>query len=265
MAGGVQGRIPVRHIFMSFTELHFRSDAPPAPLALARTALFLDLDGTLAPIAARPQDVVPDPRRTGILEKLGGRLDGRLAVVSGRTLCDIDRILEGRVPAVAAVHGLVRRDASGAVTQTPPHPAQPEAVAALRLFAARHPGMLVEDKVLSATLHYRGAPEQAEAAGHEAVRIAARTGLALQLGDMVVELRTPGPTKGDSVEAFLAHAPFMGAVPIFLGDDLTDEDGFAAAERLGGYGVLVGPKRDTAARLRLDNVDAALAWLEAGR
>ena len=188
MAGGVQGRIPVRHIFMSFTELHFRSDAPPAPLALARTALFLDLDGTLAPIAARPQDVVPDPRRTGILEKLGGRLDGRLAVVSGRTLCDIDRILEGRVPAVAAVHGLVRRDASGAVTQTPPHPAQPEAVAALRLFAARHPGMLVEDKVFSATLHYRGAAEQAEAAGHEAVRIAARTGLALQLGDMVVEL-----------------------------------------------------------------------------
>lgn len=250
---------------MSVTELDFRSDAPPAPLALAKAALFLDLDGTLAPIAARPQDVMPDPRRTGILEKLMGGLDGRLAVVSGRTLSDIDRILEGRVPAVAAVHGLVRRDAGGEVTESQPHPAQPEAVAALRLFAAGHPGMLVEDKILSATLHYRGAPEQAHAARQEAERIAARTGLALQPGDMVVELRTPGPTKGDSVEAFLAHAPFTGAVPIFLGDDLTDEDGFAAAERLGGYGVLVGPKRDTAARLRLDDVAAALAWLEAGR
>ena len=250
---------------MSVTELDFRSDAPPGPLALAKAALFLDLDGTLAPIAARPQDVVPDPRRTGILERLMRGLDGRLAVVSGRTLCDIDRILEGRVPAVAAVHGLVRRDADGRITPTEPHPALPQAVAALRLFAAGHPGLLVEDKILSATLHYRGDPDHAQAARMEAERIAARTGLMLQPGDMVVELRTPGPTKGDSVEAFLAHAPFTGATPIFLGDDLTDEDGFAAAERLGGYGVLVGPKRDTAARLRLEDVDAALAWLEAAR
>ena len=250
---------------MSVSELDFRPDTSPAPLALARAALFLDLDGTLAPIAARPQDVVPDPRRTGILEKLMRGLDGRLAVVSGRTLCDIDRILEGRVPAVAAVHGLVRRDADGRITPTEPHPALPQAVAALRLFAAGHPGLLVEDKILSATLHYRGDPDHAQAARMEAERIAARTGLMLQPGDMVVELRTPGPTKGDSVEAFLAHAPFTGATPIFLGDDLTDEDGFAAAERLGGYGVLVGPKRVTAAHLRLDDVDAALAWLEAAR
>ena len=265
MAVGVLAPVPGATDFMSVTEIDIRPDAPPAPLALAKAALFLDLDGTLAPIAARPQDVVPDPRRTGILEKLVRGLDGRLAVVSGRTLCDIDRILEGRVPAVAAVHGLVRRDADGLVTQTDAHPALPEAVAALRLFAAGHPGMIVEDKVLSATLHYRGDPEHAQAARMEAERIAARTGLALQPGDMVAELRTPGPTKGDSVEAFLTHAPFAGATPVFLGDDLTDEDGFAAAERLGGYGVLVGPKRATAARLRLDDVDAALAWLEAAR
>ncbi|WP_340644990.1 trehalose-phosphatase [Phenylobacterium sp.] len=250
---------------MSVTELDIRLDAAPPPLALAKAALFLDLDGTLAPIAARPQDVVPDPRRTGILDKLMTGLEGRLAVVSGRTLSDIDRILESRVPAVAAVHGLVLRDVDGVIRQAKPHPALPEAVAALRLLAAAHPGMLVEDKTLSATLHYRGAPEQGQAARMEAERIAARTGLALQPGDMVVELRTPGPTKGDSVEAFLAHAPFTGATPVFLGDDLTDEDGFAAAQRLGGYGVLVGPARATAARLRLDDVNAALAWLEAAR
>ena len=250
---------------MSVTELDFRPDAAPGPLALANAALFLDLDGTLAPIAARPQDVLPDPRRTGILERLTRGLDGRLAVVSGRTLRDIDRILEGRVPAVAAVHGLLRRDADGVVRETKPHPALPEAVAALRLFAAGHPGMIVEDKRHSTALHYRGAPDQGEAARREAERIAARTGLVLQPGDMVAELRTPGPTKGDSVEAFLARAPFAGATPVFLGDDLTDEDGFSAAERLGGYGVLVGPARPTAARLRLDDVDAALAWLEAAR
>lgn len=250
---------------MTVTELDLRPNAPPAPLALANAALFLDLDGTLAPIAALPQDVAPDPRRTAILENLMGRLEGRLAVVSGRTLADIDRILEGRVPAVAAVHGLVLRGADGAVTQTEPHPALPQAVAALRLFAADHPGMLVEDKLLSATLHYRGDPEHGQAARAEAERVAALTGLAVQPGDMVMELRTPGPTKGDSVEAFLAHAPFNGATPIFLGDDLTDEDGFAAARRLGGFGVLVGPARPTAAQLRLDDVAAALAWLKAAR
>ncbi|MDO8323709.1 MAG: trehalose-phosphatase [Phenylobacterium sp.] len=250
---------------MTVTELDLRPNAPPAPLALANAALFLDLDGTLAPIASLPQDVAPDPRRTAILENLMGRLEGRLAVVSGRTLADIDRILEGRVPAVAAVHGLVLRGADGAVTQTEPHPALPQAVAALRLFAAEHPGMLVEDKLLSATLHYRGAPEHGHAARTEAERVAALTGLAVQPGDMVMELRTPGPTKGDSVEAFLALAPFNGATPIFLGDDLTDEDGFATARRLGGFGVLVGPARPTAAQLRLDDVAAALAWLEAAR
>ncbi|MES2343121.1 MAG: trehalose-phosphatase [Pseudomonadota bacterium] len=250
---------------MAIAELDIRPDAPPAPLALANTALFLDLDGTLAPIAARPQDVTPDPRRTSILEALLGALDGRLAVVSGRTLADVDRILEGRVPAVAAVHGLVRRDADGEVAQTAPHPALPQALADLRRFADAHPGLLVEDKDVSATLHYRGAPDQAGAARAEAARIAAMTGLALQPGDMVWELRTPGASKGDSVAAFLTQPPFAGATPVFVGDDLTDEDGFTAARALGGFGVLVGPARATAARLRLENVDAALAWLEAAR
>jgi trehalose 6-phosphate phosphatase len=79
---------------------------------------------------------------------------------------------------------------------------------------------------------------------------------------MVEELRTPGPTKADSVAAFMAEPPFHGATPLFLGDDATDEDGFAAADRFGGAGTLVGPPRQTRARFRLPDVDAALAWLE---
>jgi trehalose 6-phosphate phosphatase len=79
---------------------------------------------------------------------------------------------------------------------------------------------------------------------------------------MVVELRTPGQDKGQSVAAFLRERPFMGATPIFVGDDLTDEDGFAAAARLGGYGVLVGPMRPTAASYRLADTEAVTAWLE---
>ncbi len=236
----------------------------PRPLRLAEAALFLDLDGTLAPIAARPQDVGPDPRRTSLLERLVQRLGGRLAVVSGRGLSDIDRILEGCVPAVAAVHGLIRREADGRIVKTPSHPALTRAALELKAFADGDPGLIVEEKAgLSVALHFRLAPERAEAARARVGAIALQTGLAMQDGDMVAELRTPGAHKGDSVRAFLAEPLFAGAQPVFVGDDITDEDGFEAAEALGGFGVVVGRDRSTMARFRLPDVEAALAWLEA--
>jgi len=247
---------------MSIEELTVQLPAPK-PLSLRECALFLDLDGTLAPIAARPQDVRPDPRRTDLLERLAEALDGRLAVVTGRTLADVDRILEGRVTAVAAVHGLVRRDPAGQLHERAAHPDLHEAAAAFREFAARDSGLLVEEKGLSVALHFRLARSHAEAARACARRIAAATGLTLQDGDMVEELRTPGPTKADSVRAFMAEPPFHGACPMFLGDDATDEDGFRAAGEFGGAGVLVGAARPTGAKFRLAGVEAALAWLEA--
>jgi trehalose 6-phosphate phosphatase len=235
----------------------------PKPLSLRDCALFLDLDGTLAPIAARPQDVRPDPRRTDVLERLCEALGGRLAVVTGRTLADVDRILEGRIAAVAAVHGLVRRDSTGRLHERPAHPRLHEAAAAFRAFAARDSGLLVEDKGLSVALHFRLARSHAEAARTLARQLAAETGLTLQDGDMVEELRTPGPTKADSVLAFMGEAPFAGAHPVFLGDDTTDEDGFAAARALGGSGILVGALRPTGAKYRLAGVEQTMAWLEA--
>ena len=237
----------------------------PKPLRLDETALFLDLDGTLAPIAARPQDVRPDPRRTSLLERLAERLGARLAVVSGRTLSDVDRILEGCVTAVAAVHGLEVRSADGLVAARPPHPALPHAAEAFRAFATRDSGLIVEEKGLSVALHFRLANAHAEAARSCARRLAAETGLTLQDGDMVEELRTPGPSKGDSVRTFMASSPFAGAQPVFVGDDATDEDGFRAAQALHGLGVAVGAARPTAARFRLADVEAALAWLEASQ
>jgi trehalose 6-phosphate phosphatase len=246
---------------MSMQDLVFELPAP-RPLRLGETALFLDLDGTLAPIAARPQDVRPDPRRTSLLERLADRLAGRLAVISGRTLADVDRILEGRVKAVAAVHGLVLRGPDGVTHQTPPHPTLPEALAGFREFAGRDSGLLVEEKGASVALHFRLAAPHADAARACARGLAAHTGLTLQDGDMVAELRTPGPSKGDSVREFMAEPPFAGAVPVFVGDDATDEDGFAAAQALGGMGVGVGQRHPTLARFRLADVDAALAWLE---
>lgn len=237
----------------------------PKPLRLSEAALFLDIDGTLAPIAARPQDVRPDPRRTRLLERLTAGLGGRLAVVTGRTLEDVDRILEGRITCVAAIHGLVRRHCDGSLHEPDPHPGLPRALAALREFAAKDPGLIVEEKGASVALHFRLARSYAGEARVLARRLAAQTGLVLQHGDMVEELRPPGPSKGDSIRDFMGSAAFKGALPIFAGDDVTDEHGFAEVARLGGFGVLVGSPRETHARFGLRNVEDVLAWLEAAR
>jgi trehalose 6-phosphate phosphatase len=137
-------------------------------------------------------------------------------------------------------------------------------VAGLKAFATADPRLIVEEKGgLSVALHFRQADRRAEAARAKAREIAAETGLVLQDGDMVVELRTPGPRKGDSVRAFMGEPCFAGTRPVFVGDDVTDEDGFAAAQALGGMGVAVGVLKTTGARFRLADVEAALAWLEA--
>jgi trehalose 6-phosphate phosphatase len=224
--------------------------------------LFLDLDGTLAPIMPRPEQVGPDARRAALLDELTRVLDGRVAVVSGRGLEDLDRILEDRVKYVAAVHGLVRRGAHG-VDRVQPHPDLEHARDVLRDLARSDRGLLFEDKGLSVALHYRNVPSAADAVIEAAERLGQSSHLVVQLGDMVAELRTPGQDKGKSVAAFLREAPFDGATPVFVGDDLTDEDGFAAAARLGGYGVLVGPERPTQAAYRLNDFNAVLDWLSA--
>lgn len=238
------------------------SGRPCPPLTLPGAALFLDLDGTLAPIRPRPEDVGPDPAVTDLLRRLQDRLDGRLAVVSGRTIADVDRVLEGAVDVVAGVHGLERRTRSG-VWRASPSPALPSALAELKRWAAGRDGLRIEDKTLGMTLHYRGAPALERDARAFAGDLAERHGLALQLGDMVAELKTPGADKAAAVRAFMAEPPFAGACPVFVGDDLTDEHGFRAATELGGWGVLVSARQHTAARDRLRDVPAVHAWLRA--
>jgi len=225
-------------------------------------ALFLDLDGTLAPIEARPDDVVFDRRRAELVSRLEQRLGGAVAVISGRTLAEVDRILGGAPACVGAVHGLVRRGPHG-LRQAEPSPSLAEARLELGALARAWPGLILEDKALSVAVHYRGAPEREDAVKAAADRLAARTGLVLQAGSMVCELRTPGGGKGEALDAFMGERPFAGRRPVMVGDDLTDEHAFEAAAARGGFGVLVGPARPTAARYRLDDVDAVAAWLGA--
>jgi trehalose 6-phosphate phosphatase len=220
------------------------------------------MDGVLAPLAETPDAVVPDPRRTAVLRRLAARLEGRVAIISGRTLAEIDRITEGAAVSASGVHGLERRRADGSLDHTVAAPAVRDAVAAFARFARDRPGTIVEDKAVSAGLHFRGAPAVAAAAEALAHSLAAETGLALQAGNLVVELKTPGTDKGTALKAFMGEPPFAGAVPVMLGDDLTDEDGFRAAVALGGFGVLVGASRQTAARFGLPDVEAVLAWLD---
>ncbi|MFN6982112.1 MAG: trehalose-phosphatase [Brevundimonas sp.] len=236
---------------------------PTPPVVADGIALFLDMDGVLAPMAPTPDGVGPVARRTAALKAVEARLAGRVAIVSGRTIAEIDRISDHALTSASGVHGLERRLKDGSISRGAPDAGVAVALADFRAFAADRPGVIVEDKGVSAGLHYRQAPDQTDAAKALAKRLQVETGLSLQPGHMVLELKTPGADKGTAVTDFMQDAPFKGAVPVMLGDDLTDEHGFEAAAALGGYGVLVGPERETAARYRLDDVDAVLTWLEA--
>lgn len=234
---------------------------PPAPPP-DQTALFLDLDGTLAPIAATPDAVVADRHRTALLNRLVERFDGRVAILSGRSIAEVDRILDGAVPNVAGVHGLERRTSAGPEIAVPPHPALGRVEETLACFAKGQRGLLMESKTRSVALHYRGHPPAEDACLDIGRRLAAMHGLQLQEGRMVVELRTPGPDKGDSLRLFMAQPSFAGATPVMVGDDMTDEHAFEAAADLGGWSVLVGDPRPTAALYQLPDPAAVLAWLE---
>ncbi len=236
---------------------------PPPPTLLSGAALFLDFDGTLAPIADTPDGVVVDRELLALLAQLQGALVGRLAIVSGRSIATLRSLGLGDF-LLAGTHGLELAHPGKAIEGPARLPAVDEAEAAFHAFADGKPGLLVERKTISVGLHFRGAPQWAEEADDLARRIAASSGLALQLGKMLVELRPGGADKGSAVRALMEKAPMSGGTPLFIGDDVTDEEGFAAAAELGGAGILVGPPRNTAAAFSLEQVAAVRHYLSQG-
>jgi trehalose 6-phosphate phosphatase len=239
------------------------ADTPPPLASIAGAALFLDFDGTLVGLAARPDAIAVPAGLPPLLARVAASLGGRLAILTGRALTDLDSHLACTGLAASGSHGLELRPRAGAARRAPPPPGLASARAALAAFAAADAGLLVEDKPASVALHYRLAPAREAEALTLARAVAARAGLAVQPGKMVVELRPSGADKGDALRALMAEPPFAGARPVVVGDDLTDENAFRAAAALGGFGVLVGAPRATAAAWRLPDVAAVHAWLEA--
>jgi trehalose 6-phosphate phosphatase len=237
---------------------------PPPPASLLDgAALFLDFDGTLVELADAPDSIRVPGELPGLLQRLSARLDGRLAIVSGRSLADLDRHVSSPGIAMSGSHGLELRLSDGRQHPIAAPGALDDARDEIVRFAASDDGLLVEDKPASVALHYRLAPAWGGAVAKLMEALAQRTGLIVQHGKMVAELRPAGADKGDAVKSLMREPEFAGARPLVMGDDLTDEHAFAAAAALGGAGILVGELRETEALYRLESVGAVAAWLKA--
>jgi trehalose 6-phosphate phosphatase len=239
-----------------------RTHLPSPPPLPASAALYLDFDGTLAPLAPRPDAVEVPADLPPLLSALQRRLDGALAVITGRRLQDVDARLAPFVFSGAGLHGAELRRAPGGETQLQWNPATRALADALRRRFADDPRILVEDKGASVALHYRQAPSRAQACRDAMLAHAPRKHFEIITGSMVVEARPLGANKGRALQHLSARAPFAGRMPGFIGDDATDEDGFTAAADAGGYGVKVGAGT-TVARYRLASVAELARWLRA--
>lgn len=232
------------------------------PLIGPNQALFLDFDGTLVDLAPHPDDVRVSDDLIVALARLQDRLQGALAVVSGRPIAQIDRFLAPLHLPAAGLHGLEHRYTVNAdIMRTEPGPEIRALKGVVRNSGLLEKGVFLEDKGATLAFHYRSVPAMEDAV----VRVVSEALEALPAlhiirGKMVVEAKPFASDKGSAVQSFLEHEPFKGRKPIFIGDDVTDEDGIAAAQDAGGTGIKVGDGV-TCAHYRLSDVAAVHDWL----
>jgi len=236
----------------------------PVGSAIPKLAIFTDFDGTLVDIAETPDSIEVPSTLPEQLERAAQGLGSAFAVITGREITDIDKYLAPLVLPVAGAHGSQRRRADGSFEAL-----DPEIIAAAHALAetlepllAANPDLLVERKDGAVALHYRLAPEL-ERACEIAMEEAAHEDDRFQLvhGKMVIEARPKGLSKGTALRAFMQEEPFTGRIPVFIGDDTTDEDAFIAAQDLGGVGIKLGAG-ETAARMRIADIASVHALIQ---
>jgi trehalose 6-phosphate phosphatase len=226
--------------------------------------LFLDVDGCLLEFADDPAAVFVSPRLPALLQALHDRLDGALALVSGRGVKDLDRLFDAPPWAMAGLHGYELRYDDGRHRELAADPDdQARMRAAVQALADRLDGVQLEDKQHAMALHCRRAPDRLPALRAAAEAVAAELpGYELQPGNLVMEFKPTGMDKGRAVDELMRQPPFAGRTPVYLGDDLTDEHAFDAVNRAGGTSVRVGQREPTRARFTLPSPAAVQAWLE---
>jgi trehalose 6-phosphate phosphatase len=233
------------------------------PLPQDPWCLFLDVDGTLLELADTPGGVAVDAGLATLLTQLRSASQGAVALVSGRTIENIDQLLDTRGLPVAGLHGCERRDARGTLHVAPIAREQlADLRSGLERLVSRHPGLLLEDKGAGVALHFLKARELENELRAEVALLAAPLvpKFAILDGHAVIEVKPAAHTKDSAVTAFMAEPPFAGRTPIFIGDDQTDYGGFAAVRRHGGMAIAVGPR--VRAEQWLPGPAAVRSWLE---
>lgn len=243
-----------------------RTQPLPQPSSLkalqdnGQVSLFLDFDGTLVDIAPRPDAIIVPETLVHDLSELHDQLEGRLALISGRAISNLETFLGTIAIPCAGSHGIDRRLADGNPLNSAPALFPEDVRVQLKEFATRK-GFSLEDKPHGCALHYRAKPSLENEGLDFATKVAAKNGLVIKRGKCVIEMVHPGADKGGAVRAFMAHEVFSGSSPIFIGDDVTDEDGFAAVQSYGGTAILIGDREPTIAKFGLSDPAALYKWL----
>jgi trehalose 6-phosphate phosphatase len=204
-------------------------------------ALFLDLDGTLLDIAAAPTEVSAPAGLGATLAALQRHLGGALAILTGRKIDEVDRLLAPTRLIAAGVHGAEFRLAPDSEIEVVSASVPAPLVAAVERLASTIPGVLVEHKGVAIALHYRAVPDKEPQleAGLRDLLDAHETRLELSCGRRVLELTPQAASKATALERLMQMPPFRGRLPVMIGDDVPDESALEAAERLGGRGLKV--------------------------
>ena len=227
------------------------------------SAFFLDCDGTLSAIVAHPASACVEPWLRDRVGQIAERCGGALALVSGRSIEQLDVMFAPLRLPCAGVHGIERRGADGEISRMATGTEQLESVARrFADFTQTAPELIVEPKPGSVALHYRMRPEmEQDVLQLAAEQVARDPALHIIRGKMVVEVSAGDRTKGDAIEDFMREPPFAGRRPVFAGDDTTDEDGFTVVNAMGGLSIKIGPG-ETAATVRVPAMEDLHGWMD---